>query len=934
MKRVLGIIGGAVLLSLLWLVPIQAQQVNLYCQISGPPYVWGPCNAGNPLAVNASVSASITGFPGTTQTTGTPISVVATAGGATGTLPAGTVVVASNVGATNGAYCKLGASATTSDQLIPPNSWFGFTVGSNTQLTCITSTSTTTVNMVGGSGLPTGAGGGGGGGGSGGNVTIVGPLGQSLAAASVPVVLTAAQISTLTPLTSVAVTNVGTFATQSAITAASGAYASGSIGSGAMVDLGAIADAAATAGSTGTLSAKLRLMTTQLGTINTTLGTPFQTGGSIGNTTFAVTNAGTFAVQATLQASSATAIGTVNPTTIGNWGLAASTQNGTTPTNMMLMAGQFNTSPTTITTGNVSPFQLDNAGRLIVNVGAGGGSGGTSSTFGATFPGTGTAAGMSQGGNMVALTGTSGSLNVNITGGAGSGGTALADAATFTAGTTQLTPIGGQFTSGGATACVTAHSCMSAITADRAIFSNIADIAGTATLTGNGTTGAGSQRVTIASDNTAFSVNATLQASATTAIGKVDPNTIATWGLVAVGGAAAPTNALVGGTIYNSSPITITATQAAALQSDVNGYLKVNVQSAVGLAQGSTTSGQTGSLVMGAVTTSAPTYTTAQTSPLSLDTAGNLRVNVVTGGSGGGAVFGPTAVGSAAANPPVLFAGTANAGATGNVQVAKVTSGGVLSTDLSTVNAVTTLTGTGAVGTGAQRIAVGTDTATIAGSAPGTAGAASANVVTVQGVASMTKLLVTPDSVALPANQSVNVAQFGGVSTSTGQVAVSTAPATATNTALVVDLRPDSPGIIALGPAAVSGSVPFTYSSQYPTNATTTTPTAVTASATGTTAATAATLGATASVTNYVCGFDVTADATALATGTAVLSGTISGSLSYLYTITAVTNGTTTLSRTFNPCIPASAANTAITMTSAAAGTGGNTIVNIFGYRL
>jgi hypothetical protein len=54
------------------------------------------------------------------------------------------------------------------------------------------------------------------------------------------------------------------------------------------------------------------------------------------------------------------------------------------------------------------------------------------------------------------------------------------------------------------------------------------------------------------------------------------------------------------------------------------------------------------------------------------------------------------------------------------------------------VNAVTILTGTGAVGTGAQRIAVGTDTATIAGSAPGTAGSASANVITVQGVAGAT----------------------------------------------------------------------------------------------------------------------------------------------------------------------------------------------------
>lgn len=48
-------------------------------------------------------------------------------------------------------------------------------------------------------------------------------------------------------------------------------------------------------------------------------------------------------------------------------------------------------------------------------------------------------------------------------------------------------------------------------------------------------------------------------------------------------------------------------------------------------------------------------------------------------GSSGGAVFGPTAVGSAAANPPVLMAGTANATATGTVQVAKVDSSGNVS---------------------------------------------------------------------------------------------------------------------------------------------------------------------------------------------------------------------------------------------------------------
>lgn len=56
-----------------------------------------------------------------------------------------------------------------------------------------------------------------------------------------------------------------------------------SAASASMVDLGAIADAAATTGSTGTLSAKLRLMTTQLNTINSSLATLFTNGEQIGS---------------------------------------------------------------------------------------------------------------------------------------------------------------------------------------------------------------------------------------------------------------------------------------------------------------------------------------------------------------------------------------------------------------------------------------------------------------------------------------------------------------------------------------------------------------------------------------------------------------------------------------------------------------------------
>lgn len=56
----------------------------------------------------------------------------------------------------------------------------------------------------------------------------------------------------------------------------------------------------------------------------------------------------------------------------------------------------------------------------------------------------------------------------------------------------------------------------------------------------------------------------------------------------------------------------------------------------------------------------------------------------------------------------------------------------------------------------------------------GTAGTAAGGVLTIQGVASMTKLLVTPDSVALPANQSVNNAQINGITPLMGNGATGT----------------------------------------------------------------------------------------------------------------------------------------------------------------
>jgi len=92
-------------------------------------------------------------------------------------------------------------------------------------------------------------------------------------------------------------------------------------------------------------------------------------------------------------------------------------------------------------------------------------------------------------------------------------------------------------------------------------------------------------------------------------------------------------------------------------------------------------------------------------------------------------------------NLPVIGSGTG--------RLAQCDSSAILLSDLSKISGTSVLTGAGAVGSGSQRIAVGQDTTTIAGSAPGTAGSASSNVLTIQGIASMTPV-------------QVNLTQFGG----------------------------------------------------------------------------------------------------------------------------------------------------------------------------
>lgn len=109
--------------------------------------------------------------------------------------------------------------------------------------------------------------------------------------------------------------------------------------------------------------------------------------------------------------------------------------------------------------------------------------------------------------------------------------------------------------------------------------------------------------------------------------------------------------------------------------------------------------------------------------------------------------------------------------------------------------------------------------------------------------------------------------------------------------------------------------------------------TAITASATGTIAATVATLPAVAAKTTYICGFSIRANATAAATANSTVSGTISGALNYTQWTAPLASGIGITEQTFSPCLPASAANTAIVVTSAAPGAGGVVSVSAWGYQ-
>ncbi len=115
---------------------------------------------------------------------------------------------------------------------------------------------------------------------------------------------------------------------------------------------------------------------------------------------------------------------------------------------------------------------------------------------------------------------------------------------------------------------------------------DIASVAGTTVATGNGTA-SGALRVAIASDNTAFSVNATLVAETTKVIGTV--RTLGNSGAVLDGvvtAAASPANGFMGLGIYNSTEPSPTTGQSVGIQLDSKGRQRMVIMDAAGNTRG------------------------------------------------------------------------------------------------------------------------------------------------------------------------------------------------------------------------------------------------------------------------------------------------------------------------------------------------------------
>ncbi len=100
---------------------------------------------------------------------------------------------------------------------------------------------------------------------------------------------------------------------------------------------------------------------------------------------------------------------------------------------------------------------------------------------------------------------------------------------------------------------------------------------------------------------------------------------------------------------------------------------------------------------------------------------------------------------------------------------------------------------------------------------------------------------------------------------------------------------------------------------------------------TGSTGAVTCTLAGTAGKVTYICGFSVSAIGGTAAVGPITIANTVTASQVYQL---ASSPGGSTLAVSFEPCVPANASNTSITITTTADGTASAVDVNSWGFQL
>jgi hypothetical protein len=297
-----------------------------------------------------------------------------------------------------------------------------------------------------------------------------------------------------------------------------------------------------------------------------------------------------------------------------------------------IIQGAVTTSAPTYTTGNTNPLSLTTGGLLRVD-----GSGVTqpvSGTITANQGGTWTIqpgntanttpwlATINQGGNSAAVT-ASNALKVDGSGVTQpvSGTVAANQNGTWTVqpgNTANTTPWLATINQGGNSASVTASNALK--------------------VDGSGVTQPVSGTVTANAGTGTFTVGGTVTANAGTGTFTVGGTVTSNQGTAAILSGAWPVEVTDGSNVLGTSSHPIRIDPTGTTTQPISGTVTANIGTTNGLAldtsvngllvaQGSSTSGESGTLIQGAVTTSAPSYSTGKTNPLSLTTSGSLRVD-------------------------------------------------------------------------------------------------------------------------------------------------------------------------------------------------------------------------------------------------------------------------------------------------------------------